>query len=177
MVDGTRRALVIGVPTFGPEPELEDEPDLTAWTTLPFARRLALDVAQSLRLHGYKSTVVTDPGALAAEKLGKAVQGAIANGSKDDVCIVHLVSHGDVGAGSGGLFVVGSDGQICAETAVEHWLSDIEDFPETRPMTLFLLDLCHSGKAARLPWQLRGPRLTTWPSRVPLTWVCGPRNV
>src|SRR5215203_5992128 len=22
-----------------------------------------------------------------------------------------------------------------------------------------------------------GPRLTTWPSRVPLTWACGPRNV
>jgi len=43
------------------------------------------------------------------------------------VCIVHLVSHGDLREGTGALFVVGSDGQICAETEVERWLSTIEN--------------------------------------------------
>jgi len=32
---------------------------------------------------------------------------------------------------------------------------DHREFAERRPLTLFLLDSCYSGTAARLPWQLR----------------------
>jgi len=69
MVDLAQRTLVIGVPTFGPEPEPEEELDLTAWPPLPFARQLASEVAEALRSYGYDPMVVTDPEALASEEL------------------------------------------------------------------------------------------------------------
>ena len=53
-----------------------------------------------------------------------------------------------------GVALAGSDGSIGSDTAVEPWLSSVEDFPDRAPVTLFLLDLCHSGTAARLGWQL-----------------------
>jgi hypothetical protein len=54
---------------------------------------------------------------------------------------------------TGALYVVGPEGKPHSLTDVEAWLKAVEDFPERSP-TLFLLDLCHSGVAARLPWQL-----------------------
>ena len=50
------------------------------------------------------------------------------------------------------MYVVGADGRTHALSDVEHWLKTVEDFPD-RPYTIFLLDLCHGGVAARLPWQ------------------------
>ena len=69
-----------------------------------------------------------------------------------EVLLFHVLSHGHL-AESGALYVVGADGQTVLLTDVEDWLKKVENF-HGRPYTLFLLDLCHSGVAARLPWQM-----------------------
>ncbi|MFH8500523.1 AAA family ATPase [Streptomyces coeruleorubidus] len=69
------------------------------------------------------------------------------------VLVVHVVAHGRFAkAGERELHVVGSDGQDL-DDPVSAWISLIESHPnKPRPMTLFILDLCHSGAAATLPW-------------------------
>ena len=83
--------------------------------------------------------------------LGQQVSSTITAAASDDIVVVHVLSHGHLG-GSGAVYVVGADGRTHALSDVEHWLKTVEDFPD-RPYTIFLLDLCHGGVAARLPWQ------------------------
>ncbi|KUO15911.1 AAA family ATPase [Streptomyces dysideae] len=158
-----RRALSIGVSGFAPHPDFgsedEDEPD-----PFPFAldHVTALKEALEHEAFGYVCTTLTtlgteitgtanDPGPTAAA-LGAAMREALMESSGDDVLIVHVLSHGLPRAT--GLYVLGSDSAYLPETSVDAWLAAIEDFPG-RPAVLFLLDLCHAGKAARQDWQLR----------------------
>ncbi|MFE6337984.1 AAA family ATPase [Streptomyces sp. NPDC057798] len=162
-----RRALSIGVSRFAPHPDFgsedEDEPD-----AFPFARDrvTALKNALEHEAFGYVCTTLTtvgteptgtgtgtakDPGPTAAV-LGAALREALTESSGDDVLIVHVLSHGL--PRTTGLYVLGSDSTHLADTSVDAWLAAIEDFPG-RPAVLFLLDLCHAGKAARQDWQLR----------------------
>ena len=51
------------------------------------------------------------------------------------------------------MHVVGADGDWTHATNVAAWVAEIEDYPaKSRPCTLFLVDACHAGDAARLPW-------------------------
>ncbi|MEU1867813.1 AAA family ATPase [Streptomyces gardneri] len=74
------------------------------------------------------------------------------------VLVVHVVAHGRLAkAGDCDLRVVGSDGQDL-DDPVSAWISLIESHPDKpRPRTLFILDLCHSGAAAALPWHQQMP--------------------
>ncbi|MFD0427495.1 hypothetical protein ACFQ60_02895 [Streptomyces zhihengii] len=67
--------------------------------------------------------------------------------------MVHVLSHGVVRPT--GLYTLGADSVHTEWTSVRNWLSAVEDFPG-RPLVLFLLDLCHSGAAARYDYQLSG---------------------
>ncbi len=88
-----------------------------------------------------------------AAHLGVAVHQALTSAGPEDVCVVHVLSHGVVRPT--GLYALGADSVHTEWTSVRNWLSAVEDFPG-RPLVLFLLDLCHSGAAARFDHQLRG---------------------
>ncbi|MCX5521371.1 NACHT and WD repeat domain-containing protein [Streptomyces bobili] len=88
-----------------------------------------------------------------AARLGVAVRQALTTAGPEDVCVVHVLSHGVVRPT--GLYTLGADSVHTEWTSVRNWLSAVEDFPG-RPLVLFLLDLCHSGAAARFDHQLSG---------------------
>ncbi|WP_147982196.1 AAA family ATPase [Streptomyces sp. MS191] len=88
-----------------------------------------------------------------AAEVGDAVRGVVTEAGAEGVRIVHVLSHGIVRPT--GLFVLGADSEHAEWTSVWTWLSAVEDYPG-RPPVLFLLDLCHSGAAARFDFQLRG---------------------
>ena len=49
--------------------------------------------------------------------------------------------------------MVGADGEHTEATNAAMWVAGVEDFPDhPRPTTLFLLDTCYAGSAARLDW-------------------------
>ncbi|MER5473222.1 AAA family ATPase [Streptomyces sp. NPDC002685] len=150
-----RSALSVGVTWFAPDGEfgLDDEgPD-----PLLFAVERVTAVASALQLpcFGYRCEQLDPEDGAAgptAEALGDAVHQLLSATGPDDVLVIHVVSHGVVRPT--GLYVLGCDSTHTAGTSVGGWLSAVEDFPG-RPLVLFLLDLCHSGAAARLEWQLR----------------------
>ncbi|QKV95972.1 AAA family ATPase [Streptomyces sp. NA02950] len=150
-----RSALSVGVGWFAPDAEfgLDDEgPDPLVFAT---ERVSALTSALELPCFGYRcERMAPEDGSdgPTADRLGDAVHERIAAPGPDGVLIVHVVSHGALKPT--GLYVLGSDSVHTARTSVGGWLSAVEDFPG-RPLVLFLLDLCHSGAAARLEWQLR----------------------
>lgn len=88
-----------------------------------------------------------------AARLGVAVRQALTTAGPQDVWVVHVLSHGVVRPT--GLYALGADSVHTEGTSVRNWLSTVEDFPG-RPLVLFLLDLCHSGAAARFDHQLSG---------------------
>ncbi|MFJ9422473.1 hypothetical protein, partial [Streptomyces sp. NPDC101249] len=73
-----------------------------------------------------------------------------------DVLVVHIVGHGELAAGSSEkLYVLDADGRRLSRP-VGGWIDLIEDHPDQhRPMTLFILDVCHAGEAAVLSWHAR----------------------
>ncbi|WP_267900915.1 caspase family protein [Actinomadura craniellae] len=138
----TRRALSVGVGSFGGRRD-----------ALPFAPELAERLRTALGALGYECT---EPAPLTGEDLGTAVHQTISAAAPDDVLVIHVISHGQTADGTGRLYVVGPDGRHHPLGDVESWLAAIEDHG-SRPPTLFLLDVCQAGQAARLPWQgLRG---------------------
>ena len=143
-----RWSLTLSVATFSGDGR--SDAILNALRPLPFAHRWARSFGKAVGLFGYSRRDINSTRA-SAEDLGRAVENAIDATGPNEVLIVHVLSHGHV-ADSGALYVVGPDGRTDALTDVEQWLKRVENF-EGRPYTLFLLDLCHSGIAARLPWQ------------------------
>ncbi|MFS4093542.1 hypothetical protein [Streptomyces sp. AF1A] len=86
------------------------------------------------------------------------IRAAITTAGSGTVLIVHLVAHGRLArTGERTLHVVGRDGRN-VDDPVAAWISLIESHPDKpRPLTLFILDLCHSGTAAELPWHQQMP--------------------
>ncbi|HEY4992209.1 MAG TPA: hypothetical protein VII33_09000 [Nakamurella sp.] len=150
----TRRALVIGVSRFGPEPEPGEEPELSARPALPYVPELAPRVAQALSVFGYESDLVLGGKATAARRLGRRVRGRKGL-DPEGTRLVYVLSHGErPEGGTDGLVIIGSDGRWCQDTDVASWLTEVANNKRTHPTTLFLLDVGHGGTAARLPWQL-----------------------
>ncbi len=138
--DGRRReALCIGLTAF------------KSRRGLPFVARRTDALIAELDRMGYRCRRTADP--LPAEGIGAAVREAIARVGPDDVLIVHVLSHGHV-TPSGTLHIVGGDGVHHELTDVERWLKNIVDASPAAPRTLFLLDICNAGNAARLTWQV-----------------------
>ncbi|MGH3934055.1 MAG: hypothetical protein ACRDS1_03575 [Pseudonocardiaceae bacterium] len=147
-MEGSRRALCIGVGSFTPEGvDDSDEPDLTPFEGLEYAAAYTAELHAALREAGYTSDLVVDPAVLKADELGGRVEQQLAGGG---VAVVHVLSHGDH-TPHGGVYVVGSDAAWSKRTRVEDWRIAVTDDPSA-PMTLFLLDLCHAGAVNRY-WQ------------------------
>ncbi|WP_316745023.1 AAA family ATPase [Streptomyces sp. MK7] len=150
-----RSALSVGVGWFAPDADsgLDDEgPD-----PLLFAAERVAAVASALELpcFGYRcQRLAPEDGAdgPTADQIGDAVHERLTTTGPDGILVIHVVSHGALRPT--GLYVLGADSIHTERTSVGGWLSSVEDFPG-RPLVLFLLDLCHSGAAARLEWQLR----------------------
>lgn len=131
----TYRSLSIGVP------------ETAGQRALPFAAGLPGELSDALRALGYAGDVHV--GGLTSAKLGELVHTSLGGSG---VLVLHVLGHG-VQAVSDALYVLGSDGARHHAGEVAGWLSDLENVPD-RPLTLLLLDLCHAGAMARLPWQL-----------------------
>ncbi|MFI0219717.1 AAA family ATPase [Streptomyces lydicus] len=110
-------------------------------------------MSKVLREFGYVKYRQTNPDSGLGEEIRRAV-----TSSDTSVLVVHVVAHGTLAqSGEGGLYVVGSDGSTL-DDPVSSWISLIESHPgKQRPLTLFILDLCHSGAAATLPWHQEMP--------------------
>lgn len=146
-----RRGLIVGVTSFTPA-EGDGEPDLDGLPGLPFAEELAVQVRDGLGAFGYESDLVVGGATLTAQVLGSTVRDFLQSAGRDDLAIIHIISHGQI-VGRGDLHAIGSDGLWHETTDVEQWLKSV-DKTDKGPIALFVLDLCYSGVAARLPWQL-----------------------
>ena len=156
----TYRALTIGVSTFaGP------------YDPLRYAAGLADELRAELAHLGYAcgDPVATD---WTSEALGTAVRDAIRAATDDDVLIVHVLTHGDVGDATRKLYVIGTDGSRHDLADVEGWLTMVQDGVRP-PLVLFVLDICEAGLAARLPWQGATADGT---SRAWVIAACGPQE-
>ncbi|MBC2906909.1 AAA family ATPase [Streptomyces cupreus] len=164
---GAREVLTLGLAV-----DTKDEEGLApldALDPLVEAPSHAARIAKVLQDFGYRlrspRDLATDPG----RHIRQAVTSA-----DTSVLVVHVVGHGRLAeAGERGLHVVGADGENL-DDPVSAWISLIESHPErSRPLTLFLLDLCHAGIAATLPWHQRMPtaRRRAW-----VIAACGPQD-
>lgn len=138
---GAYRALTIGVSDF----ETDRYDNLPDATTLVDGLRVELDAL------GYACGDPVPEG-WTSQSLGEAVRAAIRSAAAEDVLIVHVLTHGEVGDATGKLYVVGRDGTRHDLADVEGWLTAVQDGADP-PLVLFLLDICEAGTAARLPWQ------------------------
>src|SRR6478672_2893344 len=145
-----RQALVIGVARFGPDSPDDEEMDATARNPLPYAADLATKLADALGRLGYAGMVLTAPEDTTADQIGWRVRGTPGDPLDPSVVrVVWVLSHGELPLRTDGLMIIGSDDRP-GDTNVSTWLADVEDLPDRHPTTLFLLDVCHAGAAARM---------------------------
>lgn len=154
-----RRALCVGLSVFG---DYDGEPPTDSYAELPYAGERTAQLAESLTRLGFSCTTADYANLPTADALGEAVISAIDGGEDGDVQVVHVLSHGHMAPSS--VYVVGADADYAAGTSVAAWVAHIEDFPhKPRPDTMFLLDICHAGAAARLEWlRAAGPSTRAW---------------
>lgn len=141
-----RKAFVVGVGRFestlraGEEVPAEHE----VWGPLDFVYDVVPAVEKSLLALGYQPECFLDP--RAAE-----VRDVEARISDEEVRVVYAVSHGRTGrtGDQGRVDLVPACTRLGAGTNVSNWVSTAQ--AGHRP-TLFLLDLCGAGRAARLPF-------------------------
>jgi hypothetical protein len=136
-----RRALTIGVTGFA-----DGLPDLD------FSAKLVPRVSTVLAELGYDLTELVSRNVTSAQ-IGAKFGEVLASTGSDDVLVVHVLSHGEIGGDT--VYVLGSDGTSDPTANIGHWMSTVQDC--NGPLTLFLLDLCCAGTVARLPWQSRTP--------------------
>ncbi|MFF4349562.1 hypothetical protein [Streptomyces sp. NPDC001530] len=144
-------ALVLGVGRFTAEVGSDEEPEIgsAAWHPLAFVYALIPQLADSLKGLGYLTTQVVDPNESA---LRSALEQSV--GSDGEHCrVLHLISHGftDPDGDPTRVDVVPTSGRVGIGTNISEWVSSAQTL---RRPTLFLLDLCRSGRAARLPFLL-----------------------
>ncbi|MFC8670663.1 AAA family ATPase, partial [Streptomyces sp. NPDC057199] len=137
-------AVILGVGTFRDDvPEGEEMPVGTrTWPALEFVESVVPRVHDALGRLGYRVRCHIDP---VQKELRDALLPADAASRHR---IVHVISHGQADIDSKRLDMVPADGRIGRDTNVAGWISDSD--AEQRP-SLFLVDLCGSGVAARLP--------------------------
>lgn len=138
------RALIIGVGAFRTQVSQTEESSVdAAWTDLPFVYELVPEVQEQLQRVGYTVTRCSDPD---VSQLGSAVQAAFSERFQ----LIHVISHGDTDlANANRLDVVPACTMTGLNTDIGSWVSTAQK--QQRHM-LFLVDLCRSGRAARLPF-------------------------
>jgi hypothetical protein len=144
-------ALCIGLSAFRTGIAPDEEPPAGAWPDLGYAGEVTQDLAAALSDLGFDCTILTEQDLPTAQTLGERISAAVTSVDRPGAQVVHVLSHGE--QANSGAYVVGGDGRRVDSTKVESWICSIEDFPdEPRRHTLFLVDTCYSGQAARLDW-------------------------
>jgi WD40 repeat protein len=157
--------LCVGLSEFGApsdtfEDEEPDEAEEDFRERLGFAEPLTRELAKTLEDFGYEAEVHGSQSLPTAEMLGQEVRKATVARGPGAVQIVHVLSHGYQGE-TGHLYVVGSDSNYDDITQVGNWLLRVQDKPDA-PVTLFLIDTCYGGTAARPPWRYEGNTARAW---------------
>ncbi|MFE2964138.1 AAA family ATPase, partial [Streptomyces sp. NPDC059340] len=139
-------AVVIGVGTFRDHVPMDEEVPVgsPAWPTLEFVESLVPRVRDAFGRLGYRVRCHINP---VQEELRDALVPA-GGEAEDGHRIVHVISHGQADPDRMRLDMVPADGRVGRDTNVAGWISDSD--AEGR-LSLFLVDLCGSGVAARLP--------------------------
>ena len=143
-------AVCIGLSSFGAGITPGQEPPADAWQDLQYAGPVTKDLAAALTDLGFACTVYAETDLPTAQELGSRISQSLAAAPSSGAHVVHVLSHGH--AGTSGVYVVGADGKWAPSTWVASWVASIEDDPGQRPHTLFVIDTCYSGQAARLGW-------------------------
>ncbi|GAA5050603.1 caspase family protein [Nocardia callitridis] len=143
----TGRALLVGIGRFDADLSGGEVPlGESVWSDLPFVDEVVPPVAAALSRLGYATDVRRDIG---GEALWAAVAGAIGSAR-----VVYVASHGKPsGSNPHRVDVVPSDARVGPGTNAAQWVDDAQ---ESGVPTLFLLDLCRSGRAAALPHLVHG---------------------
>lgn len=123
-----------------------------AWPPLPFALGRARDLVTAAEAYteaGFSTELLLNPD---RDTIARTVVAEI-EGLDDESClIVHVISHGATTPDRPDLLdVVPRCGRLGFGTDVSNWISSAQ---RQGRRTLFLLDLCSAGRAARVPWQL-----------------------
>ncbi|MGW9273110.1 AAA family ATPase, partial [Embleya sp. NPDC055612] len=144
---GVGRAVVVGIGRFEADASGEEVPvGGSAWAELPFVDVVMPRVSAALERLGYATRVHRDVGSAA---LRAAVAGAIGTAR-----VVYVASHGKAsGSNPGRVDVVPADARVGHGTNAAQWVDDAQ---ECGVATLFLFDLCRSGRAAALPHLVHG---------------------
>lgn len=138
------RALAIGVSSFSSSLPAGEEPPagVETWHPLGFVPEVMPPLVRSLRQLGYHVDALRDPD---VHEMRTAVETSLG-----DCRVVYVVTHGatDRLGDPARVDAVPSCSTIGLGTNVSEWVSTAQT---ARHPTLFLLDLCRSGRAARLP--------------------------
>ncbi|MFG2785958.1 hypothetical protein ACGFY7_50130 [Streptomyces prunicolor] len=137
-------AVIIGVGSFSADlPEGEELPLRTrTWHALDFVETVVPRVRKAIDQLGYRVRCHLDP-------VRDDLRDVMRHADDGNVHrIVHVVSHGLADARHTRLDMVPADGRFGRDTDVTGWISDCH---AERRLSLFLVDLCGSGVAARLP--------------------------
>lgn len=145
----TYKALVIVIPITAPRPEDKHEYD-SLEEFVEYGQR----VADGLESLGYSvSYPVIDTWKWTASHINNIFQDFIRSSSRDDVCVIHILSHAELAKGPTTIMPVGADGQTDSLARIDEWLTQLQLDAKVRPLTLIIADTCFSGVAARTPWQ------------------------
>ena len=143
-------AVCIGLGSFQSGFAPGEEPPVDALPDLPYAGVKTKDLAAALTDLGFTCKIYMDKDLPTARKLGDCINESLTSAASR-AHVIHILSHGH--HGKSGVHIVGVDGNWDASTRVEPWVASVEDDPRgQRPHTLFVLDTCYSGQAARLDW-------------------------
>ncbi|WP_117212568.1 NACHT domain-containing protein [Allorhizocola rhizosphaerae] len=138
----SRRALSVGLGSFAGQ-----------WKAFPFVAQRVEAVTKALANFGYSCATLDGAQAPSAASVAEAIWRAAAGLTPDDVLLVHILSHGVISEKTDELYVVGADGEFEPGDDVGRWMRKVADSPGL-PHMLFLLDICHAGKAARPRWHI-----------------------
>lgn len=141
-VGARRHAILIGSWTFA---ENSSEDDLE-WERLPYVPERVEAMARALRKFGYKCDISSAPA------IRDAVFAAARQLTSDDQLIVHVIGHGEI-SDKGRLILIDRIGGRDRANDIGEWIRCFAEEPQF-PSTLFLVDTCHAGTAARQAWQL-----------------------
>ncbi|MFE3205602.1 AAA family ATPase [Embleya sp. NPDC059237] len=141
---GAVRALAVGIGRFTAGEDGEVVVGSTAWADLPFVDDVVPSVVGALARLGYDTHVLKD---VHAAELRDGVGAALGQ-----VRVVYVAAHGEGDENDPQrVDVVPADALVGRDTDVSGWVRDAHRLGNASTPTLFLLDLCHSGRAATLP--------------------------
>lgn len=136
-----RQAVTIGVEQFG-----------SADRSLPFAPERVSELNEALGALGYETTLRAET-RMDSAALQAVIRDHMAGTDAAGFLVVHVLTHGHLTDGKASVILLGSDEKVDGAPDVGQWLDSVQNQKTSLPTTLFLLDVCYSGTAARLSWQ------------------------